>query len=533
MKKGVQLFLLFFLLSCGSALYGQQGAKGVYNNAVDRINCTTIKFVHTEAGRPETAEKMDCLSFEGILKSVPADEAGTTAKLAKDINAWKDKFTEGKDIGTQVDAVIAMVTKRIEAKPRKGSVPDFKKTLAEIRAEAVTNLAAAQEGDQPVSSDDVMAMTDEETADSADETYLAEEDNIVDERPEETDTADMGWLPWLALILSLAALGLSLFLMMRMKQQLAENDERINDIYNEMLKIKGPVVTESPGNYNLLEKNMHREMHNLRKYVDEKLAHGNTLSSSAPPQPVPASYREQESEIRASAPGTFGANVTSMMDQHDGGREEEVSSDFMDMNEDIPGPPPETQSNLTDEQIAEDITADTYPENELSEKSGTDWETTEDLSDQVSVVEAGAVKQASSRENNNASGYDETETSGAGAAAGYEDEEESWEPEFRYAGLPVDGQFFPKTALKESPGADSIFEIETYEEVPDKAFLSILHYSEIVARILAEPEKYLRDCCEYSNSPEGKTQITLLEEGILEKVEENWVIKQKARIKFS
>ena len=202
------LLLIIFAFSTGTII-AQAVGKEVFSTAVDHINCETIRFIHREAGRAEVANNMDCLSFESIYKSIPADEAGTTGALCKNINDYKNKFKEDKPLDAQLNAVIAFANAKIGAKKRKGNVEDFKASLEKIKKDA---LDAAKGGNSTAanktSTDSKPAETpkkdDKATTASDTAQAIAEPATGAAKPAHKTD-----WLGLLSLLVGLGALGLA------------------------------------------------------------------------------------------------------------------------------------------------------------------------------------------------------------------------------------------------------------------------------------------------------------------------------------
>lgn len=105
-------------------------------------------------------------------------------------------------------------------------------------------------------------------------------------------------------------------------------------------------------------------------------------------------------------------------------------------------------------------------------------------------------------------------------------------PVYKYAGLPAHEGYFTDDDITEEPQEDSIFEIEMYEDVGDRAFLSVLNYTQVMEKVLGNPEKYLDPFCRYEQEPAGKNKIILLEEGLLQRQGNMWIIAEKIRVRF-
>ncbi len=86
--------------------------------------------------------------------------------------------------------------------------------------------------------------------------------------------------------------------------------------------------------------------------------------------------------------------------------------------------------------------------------------------------------------------------------------------------------------FKTEPSRDSIYKIEINLQNPNQAVFSILGRSEYHQLALAHHDKMLAPACNYANEPYNDSRITTLENGILEKKEDKWVILKKAKIAF-
>jgi hypothetical protein len=113
------------------------------------------------------------------------------------------------------------------------------------------------------------------------------------------------------------------------------------------------------------------------------------------------------------------------------------------------------------------------------------------------------------------------------------EEEEEGLPFYRYVGAPTAQGTFADSAISDSAGQDAVYEVEMYEDVPNKAFFSPLPYPQVVARVLAEPDTYLAPCCAYTEDPAGKQHIIVVEEGTLRKEGDQWIVHDKAKIRFA
>ncbi len=86
--------------------------------------------------------------------------------------------------------------------------------------------------------------------------------------------------------------------------------------------------------------------------------------------------------------------------------------------------------------------------------------------------------------------------------------------------------------LKTEPSRDSIYKIEINLKSPNQAVFSILIRSEYHHLALQHADKMLAPACQYANEPYNDSRIVNIENGILERKEEKWVILKKAKIAF-
>ncbi len=86
--------------------------------------------------------------------------------------------------------------------------------------------------------------------------------------------------------------------------------------------------------------------------------------------------------------------------------------------------------------------------------------------------------------------------------------------------------------FKTEPSRDSIYKIEINLQSPNQAVFSILGRSEYHQLALTHHDKMLAPACQYANEPYNDSRITTLENGIIEKKDEKWVILKKAKIAF-
>ncbi len=518
-NKLYRLFILLVicLLSAAMPAFAQPNAQSVFNSTVDQINCETIRFIHREAGRAEIANNLNCFSFESILKSIPEDEARTTAALAKDIEAFKTKYKSGDELAVQLDNVISFANKKIEAKPRKGNVADFKQKLQGYRKDAIDNISGpsttAAPQNQPAPGG---GSIDED---------LGEEGGIIltDDEPQEAP-GNTGWLTYLSLLIGLLSLGLSAYLFSKIGQlSRARSAMPVAAPEPEGNKPRGPLVNESMANYQLLETKMYQEIARISREFDDKLAAvtastgytqpenytasptTSTVKETTPPfipTPVdqadaPILTTEERVQTSEPKPETIAdSNIT------------EVFNNTEDDENDVPKPDVDFAAADEEETIEDDYAGEKYAEEE---------QPVENISAQNTV------------RSDNASNMPPV------AAANIADDEEEDGialPDYKYLGLPLqDGSFAPQS-FTDAPSAESLYEVEMYEDVPNKAFFSPLLYPEVIEKALSDPETYLAPCCMFLNEAAGKQVITVIEEGRLRRQGERWYIYEKARIRF-
>ncbi|MCX6352582.1 MAG: hypothetical protein NTX03_12105 [Bacteroidetes bacterium] len=111
------------------------------------------------------------------------------------------------------------------------------------------------------------------------------------------------------------------------------------------------------------------------------------------------------------------------------------------------------------------------------------------------------------------------------------DENEST-PVYKYGTPSSDGNFdIANFDFEASP--DSVFQVETYDDVPDRAFFSPLTFPFVADKILSNKDTLLSPFCVYDEETDGKKKIILLEDGVIEKQDSgNWKIISKARVKL-
>lgn len=496
-----------------------QNAQPVFNSTVDQINCETIRFIHREAGRAEIANNMECFSFESILKSIPEDEARTTAQVAKDIEAFKTKYKADGDLSAQLDNVIAYASKKIEAKPRKGNVADFKLKLQDYKKDAIDNISGTETGANNATTSTPTGGIDEET----------EETGIVLTDEEETTSApgDTGWLTYLSLLLALCGLALSAYLFTRLGKLSKElRAARMGAAEPDTNRPRTPQVTDSGANYKLLETKMHQEIARISREFDEKLAAITASTGYTQPESYAQNIAEDE--------------------------EDDDDIDFLPTPLDQADAPILTTEEFTNEPLIKNVAAIPYQEDDVNQTEEEDEEplpvVMEEVVDETDEEEEYIEETEEEEDIAEETSYQNTlrsddsannivtpapQAAARNTAAIDEDEEEGVAlPDYKYLGLPLhDGSFAPHS-FTDAPTQDSLYEVEMYEDVPNKAFFSPLLYPEIIEKALQDPEKYLAPCCMFLNEPAGKQIITVIEEGRLRRQGERWYIYEKARIRF-
>ena len=463
-RRGWAVALLLFTF-CFTSAFAQKDGKADFNAAVDQINCETMKFIHREEGRKSVADKMECFTFESIYKSIPEDEISSTGKLCKDINHTKDKYNPKEDLGKQLDLVIAMAYGKITKKKRKGDIEEYKTKLEEYKKEAIESfnqVSAPTAAAKPDPKHDAAATADKPKPDSPAVAVKPEpaKNNASNEilpvdKPKSENNS--GIVSWAALILSLIAMAISAFGLLRLKHFIDETEARRDEPTPELTRPSAPLVRESPDNYKLLEMKFNDELRSMRAYFEGKIAE------------LSASQKEAKAEEIQFA-----------------------SSTVIDEGHYVP---------------EEDNKEEVIPETPEPEH-------TNEFSPPVQATLFG-------------------ETIGTEIPSKHFEEELDTNllPSYRFAALP-EGGVFDDTLFTESASADSIFEIESYSDVPGRAFFSILNYAEVVSKVIADPATYLEPFCIYEGSPEGISRIILLDEGILQQENNKWRVTTKAHVKF-
>ncbi|RYD83554.1 MAG: hypothetical protein EOP53_00505 [Sphingobacteriales bacterium] len=489
LQKKLTILIAFTAIFLGFLLpaFAQQNAQSVYNSTVDLINCETIRFIHREAGRAEIANNMMCTSFESILKSIPEDEGSTTAKVAKDIDAYKTKFKADGDLAAQLDAIIAYVNKKIEAKPRKGNVADFKQKLQDYKTDALDNMSGAS-----TTTTNTVTPAPTGTNDAAIDEDTETEDNVAMTPTETTTKSGTDWLGWLSLIISLLSLGLSAYLYSQLGK-LREMTSRpvLQPADNDGNKPRGPLVNESAANYQLIETKMYQEIAKLGREFDEKLAA--VTASTGYTQPENFSGREEKKSDFLPTP----------VDQAD--------APIVTTAQRQPEPEPVQEEEKPLPVVLEEVVEEPVEDEEETEDEPEPVVQNTVRSDNADVIAPLSYSTSNVEE---------------------EEDETIALPDYKYVGLPLaDGSFSPES-FTDMPQEESLYEVEMYEDVPNKAFFSPLQYPEILEKTLADPEQYLAPCCMFLNEADGKQNITVIEEGRLRRQGERWYIYEKARIRF-
>lgn len=436
--------VLFLFCILTPILSDAQELKKKFSEAVDAINCATIKFIHNERGRLKEAG-MECFSgYEGILKTIPEDEMSTTGKLAKEINAFKTKYNPDADFGKQLDKVISYSSNKITSKPRKGDKEKFKSDLTAIKTDAMAGIKSA--GETSVSSENSKPTSD--TTQIASTTSTPNEESEI--MPELSPATSINWLGWAAFVLSLIAIFVCFLLYMNFKRLSEEVMAWQNDPANK--------VTISNDNTSLNLKNLEQKMEGEILKLDEKVNNLNALFKTASPK-MTDEYRvtpDLDTESQSTEPKREYTLPIELENRFNS--EEDVEAAV------------ESNSKSNDEIIRHELVLEDSDSEELL-------------------------------------------------------------PLYKYSSIPEKGRFTDEN-FTTSPEEDSIFEIEMYKNNPNKAFFSILPYHEVVEKAFSNPELYLIPYCRFEQEPSGKNKISLIEEGMLEKVQNEWVIVEKARIKL-
>jgi len=538
MRLSLKRFLLFFAFAISASnMMAQAVAKEVFSSAVDHVNCETIRFIHREAGRAEVANNMDCLSFESIYKSIPADEAGTTGALCKNINDYKNKFKADKPLDAQLNAVIAFANAKIAAKKRKGNVEDFKASLEKIKKDALdeakgnTSTAATKSSSNDSKPAAAETKKDEKPAATADTTAAIAEPAGAAKPAHKTD-----WLGLLSLLVGLGALGLAYITYSKVKKMEGGSLHPVATTFGNKAA-KDDAMQE----IQRVEKHLKAEIANLNKLVEEMMKESATVASASPsanPEPIKPEapigfiHVPQEMEIKAEPAAEMPEEI-----------EEELVAK------------PEEIVNANEPELIPDPEEEPYIEREMEmEHEMHNEEMNEPLfSAPVNEVSAPNLFETIPTPSSDlfSAGHSKPEPVAPTPAVDltspqpapeireaepfmpekeYEDGEAV--PFYKFVGLPNAEGYFNANSFTDDPGQDSIYELEMYEDVPDKAFFSIRSNPDVIRRAIQNPQVYLAPCCSYTEDPTGKHAIVLVEEGMLRKENDKWIVYEKAKISF-
>ncbi len=537
------LLLLIFAFNTGTIM-AQAVAKEVFGSAVDHINCETIRFIHREAGRAEVANNMDCLSFESIYKSIPADEAATTGALCKNINDYKNKFKEDKPLDAQLNAVIAFANAKIGAKKRKGNVEDFKASLEKIKKDALDAAKGGNAAQTNKNTEDSKPSTDGkkdgQASSAADTTPAIQEPAGNATKPaHKTD-----WLGLLSLLVGLGALGLAYMAYSGMKKSQGESMHPVATTYGNKA-VKDDAMME----IQRVEKHFNTEIAHLNKLIDDMLKTGPVVSSQAPAAtPAPT---EQETT------SAFMHETQEMQPEQVEERQTEREIQADDETELVATP--EDKVNANEPELIPDPEEEPYIEREIEMQMEPETleETDHETEPATPVYETAAPNLFETIPTPSSdlfsAGTPRTEPIAQNPVAPlvpplpqpveeraeaepfmpekeYEDGEAV--PFYKFVGLPNAEGYFDANSFTDDPGQDSIYELEMYEDVPDKAFFSIRSNADVIRRAIQNPKVYLAPCCTFTEDPTGKHAIVLVEEGMLRKENNKWIVYEKAKISF-
>jgi hypothetical protein len=109
---------------------------------------------------------------------------------------------------------------------------------------------------------------------------------------------------------------------------------------------------------------------------------------------------------------------------------------------------------------------------------------------------------------------------------------ETPEVTYNYVPLPNDPNYFEVSSMSLNPDMDSVFELGLFPNEPDIAFFALVDSPININRCLSNPAVYLQPFCEFAEEVHGKTEIVLIEEGALQKVNNQWMIRTKSKIKL-
>jgi hypothetical protein len=504
----IRVFLLLAIAGSFNVTFGQTATKEVFNSAVDQINCETIRFIHREQGRAEAANTMNCLSYEAIQKSIPEDEASSTGALCKKINEYKSKFKEDKPLEAQLNEVIKFAGGSITKKKRKGNVEDYKAKLESYKKDALANAGAAPKttekpaentaaGNKPQASDTSHAITEPATSEQA-----------------KAGTKKTDWLGLLSLLVAIGGLALAYMAYSKVKKIEAMGPGSVNSmnagntskegVESAMREIKR---LENKLNTDIAEIHRKIEAHSISrdtainpKSAPEKAAGAEIVSNFMQVPPQTDATPEPTKIIPVVEPPKNKEPEIAIPESHQPHNESVISS--------MAASVPEMGATVVEEvpAPATDLFAGptAHPEHVQSPQPSRGTAVEEEK--EIAVEEPFMPEKE------------------------YEDGEAV--PFYMYAGLPDADGNFELNSFTSDPVKDSVYEIEMYEDVPDKAFFSLLPNPEVIRKALMEPEIYLAPCCSYAGDPAGKRTIILAEEGMLRKQDDKWTIYEKAKITF-
>jgi len=542
MRFSLKHLLLFFAFAINAGtIMAQAVAKEVFSTAVDHINCETIRFIHREAGRAEVANNMDCLSFESIYKSIPADEAGTTGALCKNINDYKNKFKADKALDAQLNTVIAFANAKIAAKKRKGNVEDFKASLEKIKKDALD----AAKGGSGVAANKTDAndskpaaaepKKDEKTTTASSDTGTA----IAEPAGASKPTHKTDWLGLLSLLVGLGALGLAYITYGKVKKMEGGSMHPISTTYGNKAA-KDDAMQE----IQRVEKHFKAEISNLNRLLEEIIKKGPVVSSQAPTATMEPIKQETTSAF-------IQEMVPEQVEERETEREIEtkVSDELVAKPEEVKSaqepeliPDPEEEPYI-ERKIEMEHESREEAANEPLFSAPVNEAPAHNLFETIPTPSSDLFSAGSPRTEPVAQNPVATSVPPAPQIVEERGEAEPFMPEkeyedgeavpfYKFAGLPNEDGSFKADSFTDDPGKDSVYEIEMYEDVPNKAFFSIRANPDIIRRAILEPEIYLAPCCAYTDDPEGKHTIILAEEGMLRKENDKWIVYEKAKINF-
>lgn len=523
-----------------------QATKEVFNTAVDHINCETIRFIHREAGRAEAANNMDCLSFESIYKSIPTDEAGTTGALCKNINDYKNKYKEDKPLDEQLNAVIAYANAKIAAKKRKGNVDDFKASLEKIKKDALD----AAKGTSTANTATPAAKTTEKPKAAASDTSQAISEpaataNTASNKGHKTD-----WLGLLALLVGLGALGLAYMAYSNSKKSVKpggyENSSANDNNAKEIQRVEKYFRSEIAALQEIIQ-----------GLVQNQSAQGKTPAPQAPVKkegPIgyikdeSAESGKQEKERSAEKERSTkseerekdrSAEEERAKNEERRAQEEKAKNEERRVQEEKAKREAQEAEAKKQQELdakAEELNPPSHTGNDA--QTGTPPPASHDLFGRSSATQEQQNIPSAQPETKAAADTQTHAALGATVAAPepfmpekeYEDGEAV--PFYKFTGLPNEAGYFESNSFTDEPEKDSVYEIEMYEDVPEKAFFSIRSNADVIRRAIQDPQTYLAPCCTYTDDPAGKHTIVLVEEGMLRKENNRWVVYEKAKINF-